>query len=150
MAKLYSTVVPWNSQILEMQIVDLVQKGWILKFWVSTWIVHSIFQIMTFSFYSTPQKTSWTNCLHFTHTSWNTTQVATPFSKKKDLKRAFLLKYNILLHRYDYWCISLLYCHWNFEQEKDNSNVDNKCFCKQKHKSVDCKSHLFAQSVHKD
>ena len=92
-----------------------------------------------------PADNSFTFHPHFiTH---NSSQY--PFSKK-DLKRAFLLKYIILLLRYDCWCISLLYRHWNFEQEKDNSNVDNKCFCNQKHKSVVCKSHLFAQSVHKD
>ena len=34
-------------------------------------------------------------------------------SAKKDLKRAFLLKYIIFLHLYDCWCISpsYIYCH---------------------------------------
>ena len=67
-------------------------------------IIHKIFTptLMMLSFYSTPKKQLYTSL-----TFHNAQHKSLLHFVKKELKRAFLPKYIIFLHRYDCWCISL-------------------------------------------
>ena len=67
--------------------------------------------------------------LYISPTLYNT-QLKSLLHFQKKIWKELLLKYIILLYQYDCWSISLLYRHWNFEQEEDNSNVYDKCFLK--------------------